>query len=251
MKLPVLFLITILFSPILLSQTKQTETFRQTWMEIFSQNRFSNKWGLWTEVQVSTRDNFTNKFNQSVARVGAIYYFNETCKAILGYANAQHFPGDSHQHITQPENRIWEQFQWQTRYPKSRLVQSFRLEERFPKKILNDSTLGDGYSFNYGLRYYIWYDISLSRKGIKPHTWSVVTNEELYVNFGKQVVYNYFDQNRFFLGFKYQFGADNNIQTGYMNIFQQLSGGNKYKDIHSIRVYYIHNLDWRKKTNNS
>jgi len=249
MKLTVLCILTVLFSPILLAQSKQTETYRQTWVDIFSQNRFSNKWGLWTEGQLSMRNNFTNHFFQSVIRVGAIHYFNETYKLIIGYANVQHFPGDNHKYITQPENRIYEQFQWQTRYPKSRLVQSFRLEERFPRKILNDSTLGDGHSFTYGFRYYIWYDISLGRNVLLPHTWSMVINEEMHLNFGKQVVYNYFDQNRFFLGVKYQLGANNNLQAGYMNLFQQLSSGNKYKSIQAMRMFYVHNLDWRKKQN--
>ena len=36
------------------------------------------------------------------------------------------------------------------------------------------------------------------------------------------------------------------LQVGYMNIFQQLAAGNKYRSNHVARVFYFHNLDLRK-----
>ena len=79
------------------------------------------------------------------------------------------------------------------------------------------------------MRYNIWYDIPLSKKGIVPKSLSFVVNDEVHINFGKEIVYNYFDQNRFFVGLKYQFTDHSNLQVGYMNLFQQLSAGNKYR----------------------
>jgi hypothetical protein len=67
------------------------------------------------------------------------------------------------------------------------------------------------------------------------------------VNLGKEIVYNYFDQNRFFIGLGYHVNSHDSIQLGYMNVFQQLTVGNRYKDIHAGRVFYFHNLDLRKK----
>ena len=74
-----------------------------------------------------------------------------------------------------------------------------------------------------------------------------VVNDEVHVNFGKQVIYNYFDQNRFFLGFKYQLTEHDNLQLGYMNVFQQLPAGNKYRSADVIRLFYFQNIDLRKK----
>jgi hypothetical protein len=65
----------------------------------------------------------------------------------------------------------------------------------------------------------------------------------LHINFGKEIVYNYFDQNRLFLGFNYYLTKHNTLQFGYMNLFQQLSAGNKYKMIHTARVSFFHNLN--------
>ena len=88
---------------------------------------------------------------------------------------------------------------------------------------------------------------ALSKEPFKVGSLSFVLNDELHVNFGKEIVYNYFDQNRFFAGFSYQVNAHDNVQFGYMNVFQQLATGNRYRSIHAARVFYFHNLDLRKK----
>ncbi|MBS1610734.1 MAG: DUF2490 domain-containing protein, partial [Bacteroidetes bacterium] len=65
--------------------------------------------------------------------------------------------------------------------------------------------------------------------------------------FGKQIVNNYFDQNRFFLGVAYHTNKTDNIQIGYTNVFQQLATGNQYRSTNGGRVSYFHNLDLRRK----
>ena len=83
--------------------------------------------------------------------------------------------------------------------------------------------------------------------GLEPGSFSFIVNDEVHINFGKEIVNNYFDQNRFFLGFKYQFSKTTNIQAGYMNLFQQLPAGNSYKNINAARIFLFQNLDLRKK----
>lgn len=51
------------------------------------------------------------------------------------------------------------------------------------------------------------------------------------LNFGKQIVYNHFGQNHFLLGFTYHPNNHYNLPIGYMNVFQQLTSGNKYRSI--------------------
>jgi hypothetical protein len=66
---------------------------------------------------------------------------------------------------------------------------------------------------------------------------------------GKQIVYNYFDQNRLFAGLAYNVNATANIQLGYMNVFQQLPAGNRYRSLHVARIFYFHNIDLRNNRN--
>jgi hypothetical protein len=241
-----LYLIAISNDPVY-GQQKQTQAVNQSWFGYFNQTRFSNKWGLWADLHLRTKEDFFTNFSQSILRTGITYYLNDDTKLTAGYAYVTHFPADNHKNISQPEHRPWQQIQWHSRYSKLRLMQWFRLEERFRRKILNDDELADGYNFNYKLRYNFFFMFPLNKKKFEPNTVSMVVNNEVHINFGKQIIYNYFDQNRFFLGFAYHVNKHDNVQLGYMNVFQQLPTGNRYRSSHVARLFYFHNLDLRKK----
>jgi len=228
--------------------TKTTEHTQQIWLGYFNQTRFSNKWGMWTDLQLRTKDDYTTNFSQAIIRLGLTYYINDNTKLTLGYGNIFIFPGDNHQRITRHEHRPWQQLQWHTKYGKARMMQWIRLEERYRQKVLNDSALAGGYNFNWRLRYNIWYELPLYKDGAAPKSISFIANDEVHISFGKEVVYNYFDQNRLFLGLKYQLFKSSNIQAGYTNVFQQLAAGNKYRNINGARIFFFQNFDLRKKS---
>jgi hypothetical protein len=239
------FVLTLPFSPY--AQDKHTEYNNQVWLGYFNQTRFSNKWGSWIDLHLRTKEDFFNGLSQSIFRVGITYYLNEAARLTAGYAYVTNYPGDNHPDVAQPEHRGWQQIQWSNDYAKIRTMQWFRLEEKFKRKILNDSTLASGYGFYYKIRYNFYLQVPLSKRRFQPNTLSFLVNDEVHINFGKQIVYNYFDQNRFFLGFSFQTSKTSNIRFGYMNLFQQGASGNHYKMINAARVFYYHNIDLRKK----
>jgi hypothetical protein len=98
------------------------------------------------------------------------------------------------------------------------------------------------------MRYNFLMNVPLSKVPYAPNTLAFVFNDEIHINFGKEIVYNYYDQNRLFLGLSYQLNKHNNLQFGYMNVFQQLPAGNRYRVLNVLRVLYYHNLDLRRKT---
>lgn len=242
-------LLLFFYLPLAAQQTKTTEQYTRTWAGYFNQTRFSNKWGAWLDAQPRSKDNFGGDgVAQLLARVGLTYYVTDNTKLTAGYAYIVDFPGDNHKNISTYEHRPWQQIQWHTKYGgNKKMMQWFRLEQRYRRKILNDSTLGDGYNFNWRIRYNFLYEIPFYKNGTVPKSWSFIVNDEVHVNFGKQIVNNYFDQNRFFLGFKYQTGMQSSLQFGYMNWFQQLPAGNRYRNSHVARVFFFQNLDLRKK----
>jgi Protein of unknown function (DUF2490) len=230
------------------AQTKKTITSQeQVWLGYFNQTRFTDRWGIWAEAQLRTQDDFFNKLNQSILRGGLTYYIYDKSKLTAGYAWVNNFPGEGHRDISQTEHRFWQQIQWHTNYPKVRTMQWVRLEERYRRKIANDSTLAEGYNFNYRIRYNLLLQVPLSPKGPVKNSFSFIVNDEVHINFGKNIVYNYFDQNRFFIGFAWHVNDHDNLQFGYMNVFQQLPAGNQYKNNHVARIFYFQNLDMRKK----
>ena len=226
---------------------KQTTHVQQTWVAYLNQTRFSDRWGLWADFHLRTKEDFFTDLSTGIARLGLTYYANDHLKITAGYAYINYFPADGHTSVTQPEHRPWQQVQWNTNSKKSRILQAVRFEQRFRRKILNNEELADGYNFNYRLRYNFALSLPLSRNAFAPHTLSFVLNDEILVNMGKEIVYNYFDQNRFFAGFTYHVTSHGNLQFGYMNVFQQMAAGNRYRSIHVPRVFYFHTLDLRNK----
>lgn len=248
MKRKYVFGILLLVATANYGQTIKTVNYiNQTWVGYLNQTRLSKKWGIWADLHLRTKESFVDNFSQSIARLGLTYYVTDNTKLTFGYGYISNYPGDNHTNITQPEHRLWQQVQWHNKYPRLRLMQWIRLEEKYKRKILDNDHLAPGYQYNWKLRYNFLLNIPLGKKAFAPGTMSFVLNDELHINFGEEIVYNYFDQNRFFAGFSYHINASDNIQWGYMNQFQQLSGGNSYKMNNAVRVFYFHNLDLRKK----
>lgn len=226
---------------------KQTTKANQVWFGYLNQTRVSDKWGLWFDGHLRTKEKFATNFSTSILRLGLTYYLADNTRLTAGYGWINNFPGDIHPGISRPEHRPWQQFQWVTKYSRLRTSQYFRLEERFRRKVANANTLAEGYNFNYRLRYNFLLTVPLGTIDGPSSKWSLVLNDEAMVNFGKEIVNNYFDQNRLFLGVALQTNKSDNLQFGYLNVFSQLASGNRYRSVSAPRIYYFHNLDLRTK----
>jgi hypothetical protein len=228
------------------TQVKETTNVNQVWAGYFNQTRFSKRFGTWTDLHLRTKEDFATNFSQGIVRLGLTYFAGDNTRITAGYAFVNHFPADNHPQISQPEHRPWQQVLWTTRYAKIRTSQFLRLEERWRRKIASEAELAEGYQFNYRIRYNFLLSVPLTKNAFQPNSLAIVFNDEVHINFGEQILYNYFDQNRFFLGFSYQRNKTDNLQFGYMNLFQQLPAGNRYRFIHALRIFYFQNLDLRK-----
>lgn len=218
---------------------------RQTWLGVFNQTRFSDRWGLWAEGHLRLHDQFVHELFQTVGRVGVTYYLTDEVRLTAGYAYAHLYP-DGARTVGQPEHRPWQQVQWFTKFPRARLMQWVRLEERFRRHVASNDELGSNFDFNFRTRFNMALFLPLTRKKFEPGGLQFLLNDEVMVNFGQQIRYNYFDQNRLFAGLVYQVSKQAQLQAGYMHLFQQLPAGDTYRNQQTIRVFYFHNLDLRK-----
>jgi hypothetical protein len=226
---------------------KKTNSVQQLWFSYNNQTRLAGKWGLWGDFQLRTKEDFFEDFSTAIARVGLMYYLTDNTKLTAGYAYVNYFPADAHPDISQPEHRPWQQVQWHNRFPKLHVMQWVRLEERFRRKIKDNDELAEGYDFNYRARYNLMLNFSFNKNPFSSKTISYTISNETHLNFGKEIVYNTFDQNRLFAGIHYHTTAHGYLQLGYMYLYQQLATGNKYRYIHAVRIGYSHNLDLPKK----
>jgi hypothetical protein len=242
-----LILSSSLFSVPVLAQDKFTSTYEQIWLAYLNQTRFSDKWGLWADVHLRTDDDFVKGLSSGIIRLGATYYIKDQVRATLGYAYINQFPGDDRQNISVPEHRPWQQLQWFGGSQRIRTMQYLRLEQRYRRKLLNDDELGEGYNFNFRVRYNYMIQWAIGSRPFQKGTFSAVLNDEIHINFGNEIVYNYFDQNRFFAGFHYFPTETTTLQFGYLNVFLQTAAGNQYRLTHAVRLFFFQNLDFRKK----
>ncbi|MBW4889257.1 DUF2490 domain-containing protein [Mucilaginibacter sp. HMF5004] len=229
------------------AQNKQITYSDQAWLGYYPQIRLAKHWGIWTDYELQQKFPVVDN-SQLTFRIGGTYYINNDTKLTAGYTYIDVAPAAGHQHIYQPENAGWQQLQWYTYYKKKKLMQWIRLEERFKRNILDDYTLANNSTFTWRARYDIFYQLPLSKKGIVPGQFSAAIGDELYINFGENIVNNYFDQNRIFLGLSYQVNKHDNLVFGYMNEFQQQPSGNQYKELNVWRVSYFQTVYlWKEK----
>ena len=224
---------------------KQTQVRDQTWLGYFNQTRFTTQSGLWVDLHYRLTGNFVDERSVNIARVAYIYYISDQVRLMAGYAYAKHFSHGSSA-PDMPEHRPWQQIQWLDKKNGFNLMQWLRIEERYRRKI-SDGVLTDDYNFNWRVRYNFSLTLPLKGKQVTAKTPFLFFNDEIHINAGKNIVNNYFDQNRLFLGFGYQFTSHINAHIGYMNVFQQLPAGNQYVNINAIRLFVFHNLDLRNK----
>jgi hypothetical protein len=218
----------------------------QLWFGYFNQTRLSKRFGFWFDVHYRQTDNFVERPFQFLIRSAVTYFIKDNLRFNAGHVFANHFPAKGLE-TSRPEHRPWQQIWWRNqKYPGLSMLQSLRFEQRFNRKIAND-VLGDDYNFNFRLRHNMSFNIPLKGKEIVAKTPFAVIANEVFVNFGKQIVYNTFDQNRFVVGVGYQITSHTNVHLGYMNIFQQEASGNNYSSTHAIRLYLYHSLDLRNK----
>lgn len=216
----------------------------QAWVGYFNQTRFSNKWGMWVDLHYRMTDNFVDRPFQFLFRPAVTYFIKDNLRLNVGYTLAEHFPAKGLSTI-RTEHRAWQQIWWNQKYPKLTTLQWLRLEQRFNQKVVNDVKTGD-YAYTFRVRYNFSFFVPLKGKELAPKTPFVALMNEVFVNLGKNVVYNTFDQNRLFVGFGYQFNKHLNAQLGYMNVYQQEAAGNSYFSTHTIRFFVFHSLDLRK-----
>lgn len=226
------------------AQNKEVIHRNQVWLGFFNQTRLTNKFSLWLDVH-ARRTDFLDRWATTLVRPGLTYHVSENVRLTAGYAYVSHWPAQETQATVRPEHRLWQQVNWNSKSRKLYINQWVRLEERFNRHLQNDA-LQPGHQFNYRARYLLALLLPLHGETIAPGVPFAVLNNEVHLNFGKEITYNYFDQNRFFVGLGYPFRKNLNAQLGYMNLFQQLPAGHRFYNTHTLRLFVFHTLDLRK-----
>jgi hypothetical protein len=241
LKIIICFSFLCLVNIALYAQQKRVSSQNQAWVGFIHNAKLNSKWGYTADVHVR-RNNFLSAPSFSVLRAGITYYVNNQFTFTNGYAQLWLSPNNTNYKAVINENRIYQQFQLQSHANKVSLLHRIRNEQRWQTRVSNDNPT-DTINFSNRIRYLLNITIPIFKNKNLP---SIVLADELMFQFGKHIVYNTFDQNRWYIGLKQPISSVLSVDFGYMNLYQQRENGFEYVNNHTLRLFVFYNPNFSK-----
>jgi hypothetical protein len=234
------------------SQTARKHYYNNTgWLMYFGNHKITNRIGLHAEAQWR-RSEFVSAPKQLLLRVGLNIYTGDKSFFTAGYAYVETYPyGDLPSPITFPEHRIWEQFQVKNQLSRVEMISRFRLEQRYVyspvfNKEKNVYEVGKDIYTN-RFRLLTRFSVPFNGKEISDKVFYLSVYDELFMNFGKNVGANIFDQNRAYVALGYKVPVLGRVELGYLYQTIVKSDGIRIENNHTIQVSLTSNIEFRKK----
>jgi hypothetical protein len=226
------------------SQTKPKEvnTQSQSWFSINSTTRLSKHWGFIADAHMR-RNNFVADPSFYFLRTAINYWATDNVTIAAGYGKMWLAPTTVGWKKFAQEDRLYLQLQSICKIGKIGLLQRLRMEERWQQKMVNDSFSGN-YKFTTRFRYLLSTTIPVFKNKKYP---SLVVSDELAIQFGKEVIYNTFEQNRLFFGIRQNISKTLSYDVGYMQVLQQKASGYQYDKNNTFRLFFYYMPDLRNK----
>jgi hypothetical protein len=220
------------------------------WLSYAGDHKFSQKFGVHLEYQ-ERRSSYGKINQQHLFRTAINYHLLPNCFVSLGYAFVQTYPYGKFAVKTDfPEHRIYQQLQYSTTLWSFESVLRLRLEQRWSYlPILKNGEYipNPNAVFTNRVRVLQRFSLPLNNKEIVDKTWYLSTYDELFINFGKNVTQNIFDQNRAFLGLGYKIPKLGRLEFGYMNQLLLKSDGIRLENNHTMLLSLSSNLAFKKQ----
>ncbi len=221
-------------------QRKYTNNYNG-WYMYFGDHKISDKWGVHLEAQIRKNEVIT-RGQQLLLRTGINYHFNSQAFATVGYGFIETYPyGEFPVKATYPESRIWEQVQIKSQAGISEVISRFRLEQRFAQlPVETDEQLERGPPvYTNRFRLLTRFSVPFKGKTIEDNSLYVSAYDEFFINFGKNVGYNVFDQNRAYLALGYKLPKLGRLEVGYLNQLVFKGNGIQIENNHTLQIGLI------------
>jgi len=249
MKLSLLLAALALFlNPLLLaaqnSAEKEVEKSSFMWFDYNETIRFNKKWTLQAELSERFLMDPVRQF-QAMCRLHGLYNAGENWTLGAAFSAWMIKQGD----VTTYELRPAQVIICKQKFEKAKnlaLSHRYVMEERLNRKVANGE-LAEGYAFTMRFRYRFWADYTVAKIGEKKNPLKVIVSDEIFLQAGESIVYNTFQQNRFYTGISCRVIDGFSVAVGYMNQFAQLKSGSRYEVVHIPRISFLHELHLAKK----
>lgn len=174
-----------------------------SWNVINTRITLAPRWEAFNELQLRSQSFYKDHFYHEV-KGGVSFYLNKNFSFLMGVGKYHTYsdPGSFTKPVTANETRFWQQLTMNNYLKKIKFEHRYRVEQRWFKT-------GYRNRFRYRLNTALPLDGSMKFGPGKPYIASF--NEIFLTNKAP-----YFERNRFFFGFGYQFNSTVGIQPGYV-----------------------------------
>lgn len=223
-----------------LSQDKRIIKGNQQWVQYYNHTKLTNKWSLLIDGGFRWKEDLLNR-SQYIVRAAGSYYINNEIRVAAGLA---HLGTYSDIELTVAELRPFQEVRIK-RSGNLGLSQRLRIEQRFVQATASHDQQFD--RFNWRFRYFIGIAIPIVRFSGHSHRYlKVQVGDEIFVNAGKDIVYNIFDQNRLLIGPSFQLNESLTFALTYNGKFSALNLPSEYSYNHILWLSIRHNIDLSK-----
>ena len=219
----------------------------QLWGTYNIQARVSNKWGYAFDLNHRTRGVLPFTSSLTAARMGISYQLNASTRITAGYAWFGTHVSDRIQ-LWLHENRIYQQIQFSNIKHGLQFVHRIRLEQRLRQEFVEVSSDRTTVAFTFRARYLFQLQGPLKKKsGTEEMNLSWQATNEIFLHTGQNLRNSNFDQNRTLAGIVIAPNPKVSIAVLYQLILQRQPLLQTTQAIHSMRLTFFQNLDFRKQ----
>lgn len=238
-----LFLVTALRAHAQTTPTRINDHNAHTWLMYFSDARLTERWGVHTEAQLRRSEVLAGS-QQEFLRAGLNYYAGPRLMLTGGYAYALTHPyGEFPAASRFPEHRIYQQVLLRDALGRVQVSHRYRQEQRWLRRPGNDQ-----FTYLNRTRYQLRLMLPLNSTGqLQPNTPYLAAANEVFMNFGRNVANNFFDQNRASLALGYQFSKATSLEVGYLHQLVQQGSGTVFEHNHTLQIGLNFNPDFRRQ----
>ncbi len=226
------------------AQGKVVKNSNQQWIQYYGHAKIGGKWTVFADGGYRVEDNFSKRA-QYIARVAMGYSLNPSISLAAGFANSGLY---SSAELSKEEFRPYEELGIHQRVGKMGFSHRFRVEERFFNPVVNHRILHPG-TFDFRFRYSFMAAIPVINlsKGKPGSRILLDLGDEIFLNAGKNIVYNYFDQNRIILSPTLEINPHLSLSLAWNNQFASTTTAGTYHHTQVMWLQIKQGFDFSRK----
>jgi hypothetical protein len=224
------------------AQKNVTETNLQ-WFQYTNALKLSEKYTLFSDINLRKTNNFSD-WSQITFRSGLGYPIIDNLAGISGIAYFTFLRQDK---FIRTEYRLYQDLNSIQEIGKFFISHRLRMEARYFNN-LDENQFATPNNFNFRFRYRLSCLIPIYKipNSINNQEFLLNLSNEIFVNFGKQIVYNMFDNNRFLVGATFRQNKNLSYTLSYMNQFGQRGQAGSYENSNILNIIIAHRISLKK-----